>query len=402
MTSKQFKVPPFIAPALFNDTKYTCIKAGRRTGKTYNVAIWQLVKLLSNAGTYGLWVDTVQGNLDAYVNRYFRALLGDIWQHCKYDKQKHNLYLPNGSELILRSAERPENMEGFDYHYVVLNEAGIILKSPDLWFKTLQPMCKAAQVKIVGTPKGKNTFHQLYYQDSPDWASYSFSIYDSPFYEEKEIEALKPGVPQEVWEQEYLADFVDGAGSVFRNIHKCTMPVSEYSPVPGMEYVMGVDLAKHQDFTVIYVAESKSKKVVYMDRFNQIDWGLQKKRIIAAWERFNKPQIVLDSTGVGDAIYDDLKGRGISGIQPFKFTASSKQELINNLSVSLDNQNISYMGWDVLLAELESFEYAVSTSGNFKYSAPSGLHDDCVIALALVNHGLNYSGAKPALKFVAW
>ena len=36
-----------------------------------------------------------------------------------------------------------------------------------------------------------------------------------------------------------------------------------------------------------------------------------------------------------------------------------------------------------LIDELESFEYSVTESGNVKMSAPSGVHDDTVIALAL-------------------
>jgi hypothetical protein len=34
----------------------------------------------------------------------------------------------NGSVIDFGSAERPENLEGFSYDFVVLNEAGIILK----------------------------------------------------------------------------------------------------------------------------------------------------------------------------------------------------------------------------------------------------------------------------------
>jgi hypothetical protein len=43
--------------------------------------------------------------------------------------------------------------------------------------------------------------------------------------------------------------------------------------------------------------------------------------------------------------------------------------------------------WEVLTNEMKRYEYAISPSGNITYNAPSGYHDDCVIALALANHG---------------
>jgi hypothetical protein len=41
--------------------------------------------------------------------------------------------------------------------------------------------------------------------------------------------------------------------------------------------------------------------------------------------------------------------------------------------------------WDVLTAEMKRYEYVISPSGGISYNAPSGYHDDCVIALALAN-----------------
>jgi hypothetical protein len=39
--------------------------------------------------------------------------------------------------------------------------------------------------------------------------------------------------------------------------------------------------------------------------------------------------------------------------------------------------------WPELIDELESFQYSVLDSGTVRSGAPSGQHDDCVIALAL-------------------
>lgn len=210
----RFLIPQFISQALYNDKKYTCIAAGRRTGKTYNSAQWLLENLLYEKGKAGLWVDTTQRNLSEYVDIYFKKILGEVWQYCKYDKQAHRIDFPSGSFLHLRSAERPENMEGFEYDYIVCNEAGIIFKTSELWQNTIMPMAKNAQVKLVGTPKGKNYFETLFnaQANSDEWESWRFSAYDSPYWTPEQLEAIKkdPSITEEIWEQEYEGKFVAG------------------------------------------------------------------------------------------------------------------------------------------------------------------------------------------------
>jgi len=204
--------PSFIKPALFNGKKYTCIPAGRRSGKTYNAFQWLFIMLLQNKNKSGLWVDTTQRNLIEYIEIYAKKILNPIWHLIRLDKQGHKLEFPNGSFLHLRSAERPENMEGFEYDYVVCNEAGIIFKKPELWTNTLMPMCKNAIVKIVGTPKGMNYYATLAANSGVDeeWATFKYSAYDSPYWTEAQLRAIKqsPSVPPDVWEQEYLAEFI--------------------------------------------------------------------------------------------------------------------------------------------------------------------------------------------------
>ena len=380
-----FRLARYLKEALFNEHKYCSIKAGRRTGKTFNAVIWESAHLLARPYAKGLWVDTTVNNIKNYVDLYFAKIIGKE----KYDwlPQRQQLNLENGSIIHLRSATRPELMEGLEYDYVVLNEAGIILHNPSLWYNTIQPMCKNAQVRFVGTPKGKNLFHEIYHK----YPSYSFSAYDSPYWTHEQLEAIKPDVPAEVWAQEYMAEFIDGAGAVFRNINECSMPViDDYEVNPNKDYIMGIDLAKHQDFTVVMVADRETNEVIFMDRFNTIDWTFQKERIKAIWERFNKCTAIIDSTGVGDPIFDDLYAYGMDEMISFKFTSSSKISLIQNLSVMLDNKQIKYCAWPVLMSELNTYEYVVKADGRFSYNAPTGLHDDCVIALALVASVLKY------------
>ncbi len=105
------------------------------------------------------------------------------------------------------------------------------------------------------------------------------------------------------------------------------------------------------------------------------------------WIGHGRGRLILDATGIGDPIYDDLK-LILPDIEPYRFTAPAKAALIQRLVVAIERQQIRIpSGWTVLLNELRRFEYEISPSGNISYNAPAGYHDDCVIALALANHG---------------
>lgn len=371
--------------AFLSTARVLVIKAGRRTGKTYNFVLWLLIMLVDQPGKTGLWVDTKHSNIDRYVERYFKPMLikMKIWDKCNYSQQRKVLSLHNGSYIDFGSAERPEMMEGFGYDYAVLNEAGLILKKQSIWNNTLYPMIKHATVRIIGTPKGKNTFETLYKK----YDHYTFSAYDSPYWTEEEIEEAKRAMTQEAFSQEMMAEFIDGAGAVFRNIKENIAGEIE-EPNPNKRYVFAADIAKHMDFTVLLVADLDEKRVVYHERFNQLDWGLQKSRIVNVYQKYKCITGIMDATGVGDAIFDDLVNLGLN-LEGFKFTSTTKQELVSNLSIAMDNQTIRYPAITELIDEMEMYAYEQRANGTFSYSAPEGFHDDEVMALALLNRILN-------------
>ena len=383
------KYPKFLSEALFNDAKHTVIHAGRQTGKTYNTAQWLIEETL-DLGCRSLWVDTVHANIDKYVDWYFRPILADIWDNCNWNQQRKILKLPRG-EIDFGSAQKPENLEGFNYQRYVLNEGGIILKKSSLWDNTLFPMIKGSDVKgkIIGTPKGRNKFHELAVlgrSGDPDYATYHYTVYDSPYWKPKQIETARRLSPELVFKQEYMAEFIEGEGMVFRKIREVVKDTYK-EPVAGRRYVIGIDLAKHVDFTVIIVIDDLTHEVVYKDRFNQIDWVLQRNRIKSAWEKWNRGRVILDSTGNGDSVFDELVAMGIT-VTPFKFTNQSKAEIINNLSVAIENKEVWLPNDPQVIDELEIFEYEVSKTGNVRYTAPEGFHDDIVMALCLAWSGI--------------
>jgi hypothetical protein len=370
--------------ALFTDDKYSCFIAGRQTGKTHGAVIWILENLLLEEGKAGLWLDTRNTNIEKYVERYFYKILKPIWHLCKWQSQKKVLTLLNGSFIDFGSAENPEALEGFNYDYAVLNEAGIILKKDSLWYNTVQPMTKKAKVRFIGTPKGKNLFHTL----TKQYPTYKITAYESGLWEHSQLDMIRQSTPETIFRQEYLAEFMEGEGTVFRNIRNCIINKPLLQQAGTSTYCMGIDLAKSHDFTVITIADENTKEIVYFDRFNQLDWTFQKQKIFEVWRRFNQPYTLIDSTGVGNPIFDDLKSV-MHNIHPYQFTNTTKKTLVEGLMIALENQQIFFPEIKELIDELESFEINVTNSGTVTYNAPQGLFDDIVMSLGLTNNIIN-------------
>ena len=125
--------------------------------------------------------------------------------------------------------------------------------------------------------------------------------------------------------------------------------------------------------------------MVFVDRFHRLDWSVQVNRIKAAADRYNQAVILCDTTGAGEPVYESMCSAGCN-VRPYAFTARSKAQLVDSLSLLLEQRDITLPKpdlWPEGIDELEAFEYSVTDQGNVRTSAPHGIHDDCVVALGL-------------------
>jgi hypothetical protein len=212
--------------------------------------------------------------------------------------------------------------------------------------------------------------------------AFHFKTVDNPYYPPEKYEEARKILPSQVFEQEYEASFLPDAAAVFRGIDDIIKDNCLCDAVPNHRYLMGVDLGKHEDFTVLTVIDQYNNNVVYWDRFNSIEYPFQKKRIKAIADRYNNARVVVDSTGVGEPIKDDLEREGLF-VDDFNFTNKSKKELVEKLSIFIEQKNLFIPNNQILIDELKSFGYKLTENHNVIYSAPQGLHDDCVMSLGL-------------------
>ena len=370
-----------------SSTRFKIVSKGRRFGLTKGAVNNFIQEALEGKFKQGLWGDTVNANIERYVERYFIPSLNKLpkgsWNWRKQPKILEIL----DSYIDFRSADTPENWEGFGYDKVFLNEAGIILNDAYLWENAIKPMLWefAPRTVVGGTPKGMNTFHELAMRgQDPNQKAYEFfhfTSFDNPFLDHKALQEDMLSMPERVIKQEIYAEFLEDTGVVFRGT-KAIAIATPQKPKTGHLYVMGLDLAKVQDYTVIAIYDRSNNCQVYQDRFRTLEWPFQKKKIISIAQHYNHALIVPDATGVGDPIVDDLLRAGMA-VEPLKLTNQSKKEIIEKLSIYIEQAKINMLNIPETLAEFNSFTYDITNSGRISYNAPAGFHDDIVIAHAL-------------------
>lgn len=369
--------------------RYTIVPKGRRFGLTRGMANDFIIKALQRKYTKGLWVDTINSNIERYVDRYFMPALKLIPQDkCPWHWQKQQKILHIGKAYIdFRSVDNPQNLEGFGYDKAFLNEAGIILKDEYLWTNAIRPMLwdYSCPTIVGGTPKGKGVFYELYLRgqdpDQKNYRSMTFSTFDNPYLPHMEILEEIKSMPERAVKQEIYAEFLEDTGVVFQGVNNVTI-LKPREPEAEHLYVIGCDLAKVQDYTVLTVYDRKDNHQVYQMRFNQLEWPFQKQKIKDLSLKFNRALVVMDSTGLGEPIYDDLSRDGVP-IEGIKFTNEMKKQLIEKMANWIELRNIYMLDLQETKNELNSFTYDISSSGKIMYMAPVGFHDDIVFSHAL-------------------
>jgi hypothetical protein len=311
------------------------------------------------------------------------------------------------SEIRAKSADNPVSLLGEGLDWVIVDEAARL--KPTIWEGHLSQrlLDRRGWALLISTPKGKGWFYDVWRRgqrdDDEGFESWNYASRTNPHLDEDLIDAERSRLPERVFRQEYEGEFMEGSGQVFRNVRECATREWQ-GPKARERYYAGLDLAKVQDYTVLVIM-NRDREVVFVDRFHRLDWGLQVQRIQTACAKYNDADMFCDSTGAGEPVYESLCAAGCY-VEPYAFTAKSKDALIKNLAIQFEQKKITLPRpdlWPEGIDELEAFEYSVTDAGNVRTGAPGGMHDDCVIGLALAAwHSREDAVIRPYIGCASW
>jgi hypothetical protein len=378
------------------EEKEVVVCAGRRFGKSAicaYIAIRTIVNAIQEKKPVKVWIVSPTYELSQRVFEYIIK-----WFIRVIPSQKAGITsrpfpmirTADGSIIQCKSAENPSSLLGEELDLLIVDEAARLKK--EIWesylFATVQG--RSGKTIFISTPMGKNWFWEQFEKCKETNSAFRFSSLEGKSITQEKWDHIKKSVPADIFEREYMATFQEGANSVFRNIHECISTDYPKKPISGHRYSMGLDLAKFNDFTVMTVLDKMTNQVVFHDRFNKIPYPLQLDRITSTAKEYGAT-VIIDSLNVGAAIGDELRAREVS-VWDFKTTGTiskdwdkkgSKERLVEKLALFLEQRIVRIPPLDVLIDELESYGYDITDSGNIRYGAPEGFHDDCVMSLAL-------------------
>lgn len=368
--------------------RFKVLACGRRFGKTTLA-----VRLL---GEYA----RTTGKPYAYFGPTYK-MLSDVWREMKLTlqpvitrkwEQEHRLELIGGGLIDCWSLENPDATRGRKYAGVVVDEAAMIRHLEDAWNAVIRPTLSdyTGWGLLPSTPRGRGFFWQLYQRgidpENQEWKSWSYPTTANPYIKPSEVEAARQELPELIFRQEYLAEFLEHEGTVFRKVRDAAT-LQPAQPYAG-EFVAGLDWAQQYDFTVMIVMDKATRKQVDVMRMNQLDWALQRERIKAMQDKWRCKKIITELNAIGSPNFEALQRDGLP-VVGFTTTAQSKPPLIESLVLAFERGEINIFNDPLLIGELEAYERKVNpTTNRSSYSAPEGMHDDMVMALALAWHGV--------------
>jgi hypothetical protein len=318
----------------------------------------------------------------------------------KVSSGEKTITFKNGGQLSIKSGHEPDRLRGSALDSVIIDEAAFCdeevwtalrpaLIRPPYWDrKKKEWIDRSGKALLLSTPNGRNWFWRLFQKGldplESEWVAWQIPTDASPIIPYAEVQSARHDLPARKFQQEYMAQFLDSDGAVFRGILQCIAP-PEFD---GEAVCFGIDWGRHNDFTAVAVMGMQSRQVLELDRFTGLSWRQQRARIRKLARRWNPRVILAEANSIGGPNIEALRTAGLP-VQPLTLTAQNKPTLVDALTVAIEDQRIGLLNDPVLIGELQSYEMARLPSGLYRYSAPSGGHDDTVIAVMLAYHAAN-------------
>lgn len=372
--------------------RFNVVCCGRRFGKS-TLGIDRIIQPALAGKPVGWFAPTYRILIPAW--RELVALLEPITAN-RNTSERH-IELVTGGVIEMWSLTDEDSARGRAYARIVVDEAAQVPKLESTWNKVLRPTLTdfLGDAWFLSTPRGLNFFHTLWQRgqdpNQTDWMSWQMSTTANPHVAASEVEAARKEVPELVFAQEYLAQFIPDAAGVFRRVRAAATAEMQDGPIEGHEYIVSADWGKHEDFTVLAVWDLTLGHLVHLDRFQQIDYTLQLNRLQAICERFLPLALVPERNSIGDVLIEQIARQVWSppAILPFTTTNASKALAVEGFALALEQQAVRILDDPVLIGELQAFKADRLPSGMLRYSAPEGQHDDCVISVIIGWHALS-------------
>lgn len=374
--------------------RFKIIAKGRRFGLTRGLANYVIQRMIEKSISV-LWVDTIYANIERYYEKYFLPILKNLDKSLWQWKSIKNVLKVLESDCVFRSVDKPENMEGFGYNLIIINEAGIVLKNRKLWEETIQPMILdyKAEVIIGGTPKGKmyknqkHLFYELYEKEkfNENYKSFQFTTYDNPLLDKAEIDTLAKEMNVSIRAQEIFGEFIDSnyEGIIKRywwKYYKLSDLIYKRNYGIYQSWDTAFKTNQENDYSVCTTWQICEDGYYLIDILRErLEFPKLKKILINLAEQYRANEILIEDHASGQSLIQELKYQTRLPIRAIK-KDRDKISYVNAITPLIEDGK-------VFLNEELNLEGLISECEEF----PNSEHDDIVDS---ISQFLNYARNK--------
>lgn len=400
--------PAYLYPkqraAIYDEARISCIESSTKAGKTSGCLAWFIEQAMrGKQGQNYWWVAPVYSQAEIAFRRAW-LMLDPLKGMCKRNQSAFLITLPNGTRLMFKSGDRPDDLYGEDVYACVMDEASRMRE--EAWHAVRSTLTfTRGPVRIIGNVRGrKNWFYRLSRlaeSGVDDMAYHRITAWDAVqagVLANTEIEAAKRDFirlgQEDVFRQLYMAEALDDASNPFglQAIENCLIDgySKEYPQAAGVDLAGrgAVNIARSgdaesRDWTAICLLD-RNGDMTYLDRLRKPHLETQQEIV----RRVGRCSALVDSTGTGDSMVEQLQRRGDMRVLGYTFTERSRQDLLEGLVLAVQDERIHWPdhktsdGRGNLREEMESFEFVYTPRG-VRYQVPEGVNDDLTMAVAL-------------------
>ena len=402
---------------VINTDKYIiCLAIGRQWGKSVlckgSSIYYSLVK-----GKRVMWVSVSNRSAKFHWKDIVKAV--EHLPNINISLSDRDIEFPSGGVLSIRSSVTSASLRGEPLDIIVCDEAAHYVDGGETFWEALYPSIIATKGKCVipTTPNGQNWFYDLYSKgndDTSEVVSYSYPSVTSPIVDYNRVLLAKSFMSAIKWKQEFEADFIGNAYSVFNNALYLNDMELTHAPIEGYTYIAGIDIGMGDNSTCITIIDVETREQVYGYKVSEYESVKIVNEIVKVLDVWNPTVSILETNGIGQPVIQMLKHvlRGevedseLERVYSFKFNKAGKEHsiigkhitnklktiMVERLVAELENKTLSIFSNDseyggLQRMEMRHYESKLSPSENFRiYSAKSGQTDDTISALYLATH----------------
>lgn len=369
--------------------KIAVIKSVRQSGKTFFIMCEVLKMALSHTTTSAIFEPTLALSRNVYKSIYKALEPTGLLKIA--NSQLLEIELTNGSTILFKSTEqinRGLTISGL----LVLDECAYL--DDEAIFSVL-PLINAnnAPIIIASTPFTMDGYYYDMFMKglegnelirSFDWSSHPET---SRFLTDEKKELYKQTMSRAKYTTEVLGEFLTDGGLLFSGLENCIgAPDKEANVI-----YIGIDFGtgNEEDYTVLSAINNRGQMVKLYRTNNlsptqQVEWlcGL----ILDLATHYTIHTVLCEYNSIG-AVYIDFMKKKLDGkrIQLTNWTTTnkSKQDLVTNFQIALENNYVQILNDPILLNELKKYQAEINTkTKTISYNGYKS-HDDTVIATML-------------------